>query len=204
MSPPLTPTKDKSEKEESSPESQTSETTAKTESSVSMSNIFDIPEGEEELDQESFPEEIKNKIYTPIGEASAEKELNKDLEEHGLADDYKSIGLNAQGKAYRKTTPTVFHEKAINELHHQVERRGGSSLLAMNNFEIKLSSGVGRFPDLAVCGEERLIDSEDGKREPKSDKVDGFNYEQEMNPHVILEFSWTNKLEKELVKFTDK
>jgi hypothetical protein len=155
-----------------------------------------------EINQEGLPQEIRSKTYTPIGEAAAEADLVKDLETFGLIDDYKYIGLNSEGKAYIKETPTPFHEEAIEEIAEAVDNKH-AGVFAKTNFEIKLYGGaIGKFPDLAIWGPQRVVTRASGKKKEKKKKVDEFPYEVSMNPHVIIEFSWRNKLiAEEIPKF---
>lgn len=184
-----------------------SETSVLTETTISADSIrvVAMESGEtEELNQEGFPDAIKNKVY------SSESDLVKDLEEYELLDDYKYIALNKEGVAYRTEMPTIFHEKAVGELETLVLQRCGGQLLVRKNFEMNFPDGSAKYPDLAMWGEERVVRpvsslTETGSGslnpEPKTKEVIELGFEAEMNPHVIIELSWTKKLTDEITKF---
>lgn len=151
-----------------------------------------------------MPAQILSKTYTPIGDAAlAEAELVKDLEAYGLIDDCKFIGLDSKGKAYWKKMPACFHEEAIEEIAEAIEGQN-AGVLTRANSEIKLYGGaIGKFPDLAIWGPQRVVTRAGGKKKEKKSKVDEFRYEEPMNPNVVIEFSWRNKLvAEEIPKFT--
>lgn len=211
MTTPLTPdgrSDGKDSKEEgSSPESLTSQTTVSTATTISADSIpvVALESGvTEELNQDGFPDAIKNNQY------SSESDLVKDLEEYELLDDYKYIALNKEGVAYRTEMPTIFHEKAVGELETIILQRCAGQLLVRKNFEMHFPGGTAKYPDLAIWGEERVarpassaIETGSGSLnpEPKTKEVVELGFEAEMNPHVIIEFSWTNNLTDEIVMF---
>ncbi|CAB9520754.1 expressed unknown protein [Seminavis robusta] len=159
----------------------------------------------EELNQDGFPDAIKNKKY------GSESDLVKDLEEYELLDDYKYIALNEEGVAYRTEMPTIFHEMAVGELETIVLQRCGGQLLVRKNFEMNFPDGTAKYPDLAIWGEERVvrpassstIETGSGSLNPapKTKEVVELGFEAEMNPRVIIEFSWTDKSTDEIAKF---
>jgi hypothetical protein len=185
----------------SSPESQRSEATASTATTISAD---EIPGDTVELNQDGFPDAIKNKHYR------LESDLVNDLEEYELLDEYKYITLNEEGVAYRTEMPSIFHEVAVGELKAIVLQQCGGQLLVQSNFEMNFPDGTSRYPDLAIWGEERVEGPASSTTEtgsgslipqPKTKEVDEFGFEVQMNPHVIIEFSWTNKLTDEIAKF---
>ncbi|KAL7560561.1 hypothetical protein ACA910_001428 [Epithemia clementina (nom. ined.)] len=205
MMSPETPKPDKGEsvkeQDNHSPKSEQSGVTEETETSKSVATLSEEVGINEK--QRGFPTEILSKTYTPIGDAVlAEADLVKDLEAFGLIDDYKFIGLDCEGKAYWKEMPTRFREEAIEEIAEAIESQN-AGVLTRANSEIKLYGGaVGKFPDLAIWGPQRVVTRAGGKKKEKKKKVDEFSYEEPMNPNVVIEFSWRNKLvEEEIPKF---
>lgn len=184
-----------------SEESATSNTTA----SAVLSPVPQLPTGagegsegeeeEEELDQEAqLPKEIKEKVYL-VGD-DGELELIKDLEKHGLAD-YK-VDLDCNGKARLRKVPTRMHQgmiATIQDIIMRSQEQDKDKLHAWDLASVKVRmKGVKKDPDMAVWGNERLKMIRRVK--PKTMTVDGFEGPQDMNPHVIFEISWTNKLEE--------
>ena len=158
-------------------------------------------EEEEELDQEAqLPKEIKEKVYL-VGD-EGELELIKDLEKHGLAD-YK-VDLDCNGKAHSRKMPTRMHQgmiATIQDIIMKSQEQDKDKLHAWDLASVKVGmKGVKKDPAMAVWGNERLKMIRRVK--PKTMTVDGFKGPQDMNPHVIFEVSWTNKLEtEEIPKF---
>ena len=185
-----------SKEEGMSPESLVSETSVLTETTISADSIrvVAVESGEtEELNQEGFPDAIKNKVY------SSESDLVKDLEEYELLDDYKYIALNKEGVAYRTEMPTIFHEKAVGELETLVLQRCGGQLLVRKNFEMNFPDGTAKYPDLAIWGEERVVrpvssltDTGSGSLNPEAKTKEGIRV---LNP-IASPAIWCRTLSK--------
>lgn len=110
-------TKRENEEEGDSPESNTSADSALT--LGSQMRVVVLGEGgeldlEEEVNQESLPEEIKSKTHSP------EADLLKDLDDCGAGDNDRCISLNSEGQAHLKM-PAVFHAEALKSLKKHVE-----------------------------------------------------------------------------------
>ena len=140
-------------------------------------------------------------------EKDAEEQLMEDLQEYGLLDSHRFIGLDCQGKAYFLEMATLFHEEVMDEIQSQIDSQsvkhsddddGSLQLLTLCAYPIN----VGRFrkyPDLAIHGNGRITTGR-GKGKTKKLKVEEFDLPNPMNPHVIIEFSWSNKLVQEILK----
>ena len=157
-----------------------------------------------EEQQEGLPEEIKSKSYPSSHLLTAEDELLEDLEKHSLLDSDKVIIINKDGKAIW-ATPTVFHQDALQKLLKIVNKCSGEDhpLLAQADIPLLIDKKKGKYrhPDVAIWGEGRLeAEDEDGDFDRRYISINGFPGENSMNPHVIIEFSWTNKLETEIWK----
>ena len=158
-------------------------------------------EEDEEIDQEGLPEEIKEKTY--LGE-EGEVQLMKDLEKHDLADNH--VALNSQGKACWREMPTDFHQTAIQEIEDCITASEGHKdqlFVGANLANVKVGNqGNKKEPDLVVWGKSRLKTCKGNRVRPITMQVAASNASRRMNPHVVFEFSWSNKLKtKEIPKF---
>lgn len=184
-----------------SPQSDTSGDTAlTTEFSEQSNQPGSISTLEEQ--QEGLPEEIKSKIYPSSDALTAEDELWEDLEKHSLLDSDKVIVINEDGKAIW-AMPTLFHQDALRKLVNIANESSGEDhpLFAQADMPLIIDKKKGkcRNPDVSIWGEGRLV-AEDGGFDLRYISIDGCPGENSMNPHVIIEFSWTNKLETEIRK----
>ncbi|CAB9502534.1 expressed unknown protein [Seminavis robusta] len=152
----------------------------------------------EEL-QEDLPEEIKTKTYPSSKSLSAEDELFEDLKSHSLEDSDKVIVINADGKAIY-SMPTIFHQDVLQKLLKIVNAcsKTEDPLLAQADIPLLIDKKKGKLkhPDISIWGPSRL----DEDCDPRFIPVDGLPGENSMNPHVIIEFSWTNDLQTEIWK----
>ena len=191
-----------------SPESATSDSTA---SSTQVGSVGNLPVGELQEDeiealQEGLPEAISEKIYMSTEETCAEEQLVEDLQEHGLLDNHKFIGLDNKGRAYFLEIATRFHEEAVDEIDSQILSQSvdsdgdDDSLQLLTHCAYPINIGRFRkYPDLAIYGSERIVEGR-GKARVKMSKVERFDLPNPMNPNVIIEFSWSNKLDQEISK----
>ena len=148
-----------------------------------------------------MPEEVKTKTY-PSDIAAAEDELFEDLKKHSLLDSDKVIVVNQEGKAVW-AMPTVFHQDALQKLLRVINKHSDQEdpLLAQADIPLLIDKKKGKYrhPDVAIWGQGRLeAEDEDGEFDRKYISIDEFPGENSMNPHVIIEFSWTNKIEVEI------
>ncbi|CAB9506817.1 hypothetical protein SEMRO_280_G107010.1 [Seminavis robusta] len=157
-------------------------------------------EEEEEIDQEGLPEDIKENTY--LGE-EGEVQLIKDLEKHDLADNRIDL---SHGKAHWREIATDFHQSAIKEIEDYVKTSEGHKDrlyvdAILSNVKVG-NQGNKKEPDLLVWGKSRLKACKGGRVRPITMQVAGSNARRRMNPHVVFEFSWSNKLKtKEIPKF---
>ena len=134
----------------------------------------------EMAERAGIPEEIKNK------ENASERELLIDLEKLGLED--LRIILNQHGFPIWREMPGGPHIDAVYEIIFDFTVWKNGRLIACNkevnvyvNASFNRPPNVMRCPDFAIYGPDRL----DGHR---IRKVNG----KRMNPHVIIQFSWTS------------
>jgi hypothetical protein len=148
-----------------------------------------------------LPEEIKLKSYPSSSLVSAEEELFQDLKKHCLLDSDKVIVINEGGKAVW-SMPTVFHRYALQKLLQIVNKSCSEEenpLLAQADIPLFVDKKTKRcrHPDaVSIWGSDRLEVEEDDNFDQKYISIEGMPYA--INPHVIIEFSWTNKIENEL------
>lgn len=191
-----------------SPESATSHSTASSTQvgSVGSLTVEELQEGEIEPLQEGLPEAISKKIYRSTEETCAEEQLVEDLREHGLLDSHKFIGLDKKGRAYFLEMATRFHEEAVDEIDSQILSQSVDSdgdddslqLLTRCAYPINILR-FRKYPDLAIYGSERIVKGR-GKTKVKMSRVERFDLPNPVNPNVIIEFSWSNKLDQEISK----
>jgi len=196
-----------------SPQSDTSDNTAFT--SESYTSTFSAgsdqpqPGSSPTLDdqQEGLPEEIKRKTYPSSNLVSAEDELFEDLKEHSLEDSDKVVVINEDGKAIW-AMPTVFHQYVLQKLLQIVNKcsEEENPLLAQADIPLLVDKKTKRcrHPDVSIWGPGRLEVEEDGDAGQKFISVEGMPGECAMNPNVIIEFSWTNRIENELWKLQEQ
>jgi hypothetical protein len=138
---------------------------------------------------------------------SAEEELFQDLKKHCLLDSDKVIVINEDGKAVW-SMPTVFHQDALQKLLNIVNKcsEEENPLLAQADIPLFVDKKTKRcrHPDVSIWGPGRLEVEEDGDFNRRFISIDGFPGENSMNPHVIIEFSWTNKIENALWKLQEQ
>jgi hypothetical protein len=142
-----------------------------------------------------LPKEINaNKKY------ASERELRIDLEEFGLGDLDLHIVLNKDGFPVWREMPGKEHGAEVEELADLFDEwkngngrliKGAQKTNVFVNDSFSNPKKEKRCPDFAIFGPDRMI----GRK--KIRKVNG----QPMNPHVIIQFSWTNSIvyEKEAV-----
>jgi hypothetical protein len=138
---------------------------------------------EDEMARAGLPEEIKNNQY------ASEKELQMDLEQLGLDD--LSIILDTDGFPMWVEMAGKEHVGAVGEIIDQFDDwKNGRSIRGrakVNVFVVdsyNTPKNMKRRPDFAIYGPDRLDKG-------KVRGVDG-DY---MNPHVIIQFSWTNDID---------
>ncbi|CAB9530450.1 hypothetical protein SEMRO_2887_G339410.1 [Seminavis robusta] len=100
--------------------------------------------------------------------------------------------------------PTRMHQgmiATIQDIIMKFQEQDKDKLHAWDIASVKVGmNGVKKDSDMAVWGNERLKMTRRVK--PKTMTVDGWEGPHDMNPHVIFEVSWTNKLkEEEIPKF---
>ena len=160
--------------------------------------------------QEGFSEEIKGKTYTG---PNAADELGVDLGKCGLLDAYKHIDLNSNGNAYWIEMPneTQFHGVAIEKLGDlALDHCSDDYPLAIKTeLAMYMTFCTGdvnhprKYPDLAIWGGSRI--TKEGRRfKPTEIKINELEVKTSMNPHVIIEFSWSNPLENEIPKLKEE
>lgn len=205
---PETPRGTGSKKEEDSPNSDTTGLTVA--SSTADGADLELKQSASEVREEpgilgkvgdvedNVPKEIKDKTY------QSSEEFCKDLEKYGLQD-CKHIALDSDGKACWKMVASQFHKAAVNAIEKAVEK---AEVVVYTDkeptFQVEGSHGglvVEKEPDLAIWGTGRIADGEPAvvsiSNGPKRLRAT-------MDPNVIIEFSWTNKLPKEISKFNEQ
>jgi hypothetical protein len=151
-----------------------------------------------ESQQVELPDFLHGKKYID------ESVLLKDLDEHGVSD--LRISLNEDGYAVWEEMPSNAHTLAVDiardRFHswkhaqpHAVKGLTEANVLITRSYSPKRrrggSTGRGkRCPDFAIYGTERL--NQHGR--PKRNKDDK---DQIMNPHVVIQFGWSNEDEYE-------
>ncbi|KAG7347003.1 hypothetical protein IV203_006072 [Nitzschia inconspicua] len=157
--------------------------------------------------QEGLPEEIMRKTYPTSNLVSAEDELFEDLKEHSMEDSDKVIVINQDGKAIW-AMPSVFHQYVLQKLLQIINKCSEEEdpLLAQADIPLLVDKKTKRcrHPDVSIWGPGRLEVEEDGDAGQKFISVEGMPGECAMNPHVIIEFSWTNQIENELWKLQEQ
>jgi len=130
-----------------------------------------------------LPQEIKNNQY------ASEKELQMDLEQFCLDD--LPIILDPDGYPMWLEMTSEAHVGAVSMMIYQFDNWKKGRLIkfdkAVNVFVVdsfNKPKNMKRCPDFAIFGPDRLDKG-------KFRKVDG-DY---MNPHVIIQFSWTNDID---------
>jgi hypothetical protein len=140
---------------------------------------------EDEMARAGLPEEIKNNQY------DSERALHMDLEQFGLDD--LPIILDQDGFPMWLETGGKEHVGAVGEIIHRFGKWKNGRLIEGSkeenvfvNDSYNKPKNMKRCPDFAIFGPDRL-------EEGRIRKVDG----DFMNPHVIIQFSWTNDIDKE-------
>ncbi|CAB9524249.1 expressed unknown protein [Seminavis robusta] len=159
---------------------------------------LDVVEGSEgEEEEEELPVEIQERVYSE-GE-KGELELLEDLKKHGLEDYDCHVDLDDEGRTHLRI-PTDVHQMAVKAMEYRFTDGQSEPLCTDRDPNVRVTKGPKKKnPDLAVWGKERL----NKFKVPKTVGIGGNElFKPRMNPHVIIEFSWTNKLkEKEIPKF---
>ena len=147
-----------------------------------------------EVLQDSLPPELKGKVYKDEGE------LWKAQEEIGLDD--LQIVLDSKGYAVWREMPGVFHNAAVDVIRRKFltwSNDQGAVLDGNKEADVFVSQSFARnkkrCPDFAIWGPDRLDES--GAARPNAD------LKKFMNPHVIFQFSWANKIELEKLAVND-
>jgi hypothetical protein len=144
--------------------------------------------------QEGLPEELQGTVFKDEGE------LWKVQEKIGLSD--LQIILNSEGFAVLREMPETKHRIGVSLIDHEFSKwkqEQGAVLSGQRETDVFLSDSFERnkkrCPDFAIWGPDRL--TECGKIRVIA------NLKEQMNPHVIFQFSWGNKLEKEKLAIDD-
>lgn len=189
-----------------SPKSDNSGETTETADLSHSEDLRDKDQKTLEEQQDGLPEEIKSKTYSTTDPGEAEDELWVDLEKHSLLDSVNYIHINETGKAVFEM-PTMFHQEAVDCIVEVVNAYSTEDdpIKALSEKPVRIKGRKTQFklPDVAIWGPERLKRVERRKTHtPVTRKisVDGELTSFKVNPHVIIEVSWTNKLEQELFK----
>ena len=151
-------------------------------------NFYEWPPAsvvEDEMARAGLPEEIKNIQY------ASEKELQRDLEQLGLDD--LPIILDQDGFPVWLEMTSEAHVGAVSKIITQFDKwkkgrliLGRSEVNVFVNDSFSTPKKMKRRPDFAIFGPDRLEDGE----------IRGVNWKF-MNPHVIIQFSWTNDIYNE-------
>ena len=138
---------------------------------------------EDEMARIGLPEEIKNNQY------DSERELHMDLEQFGLDD--LPIILDHDGFPMWQEMTGKEHVGAVNKIITQFDKWKNGRLIKFDkkvivfvNDSFNKPKNMLRRPDFAISGPDRL---EDG--------MVRVVYGDAMNPHVIIQFSWTNDID---------
>jgi hypothetical protein len=141
--------------------------------------------------QEGLPEEIKGKKY------GNELELIEDLERLGVRD--LQILLDKNGFADWREMPGEEHQGVVRDIIVHFDKwKGGRAITGEKEANVFVNDSFNvpkkhlRLVDFAIFGPDRL----DGHIIRNVNR----NY---MNPHVILQFSWTNDIVEEALAVDD-
>lgn len=164
----------------------------KKESSPKKTRSGGVTQTSLEKAQGGLPEEInKKKKY------GCERELRIDLEYFGVSDLH--IILNKQGFACWREMPGEAHRFAVGEIVDLFDAwkngrllRGEKEANVFVNDSFSHPKNEKRCPDFAIFGPSRL-------QRRKIRTVSGKG----MNPHVIIQFSWANRIEDEALLAID-
>ena len=151
-----------------------------------------------------LPAEITSKDYSAFGAKEAEEQLWKDLKDFdpdfAEKEFVKYLFLDENGKAY-VSMPTEFHEGVIDVLIGIIKEKSTSAerIHSSANGSIGLEeSETQKYPDIYVFGPDRV--------EVKHCLTSKFRYAVDggklgkMNPHAVIEVSWSNGIAAELKK----
>lgn len=150
------------------------------------------PTSLEEAHQSGLPKEIKGTKYT------SERELRLDLEKYSV-DDLQII-LNKQGFPIWREMPGEAHRCAVGEIAGLFDEwkngrriRGEKEANVFLNDSFSRPKKEKRCPDFAIFGPDRV----QGRRiRTVSGKF--------MNPHVSIQFSWTNYIAEDAFAIDDE
>jgi len=141
-----------------------------------------------EVSQESLPSELKGTLYNDEGE------LWEAQQKIGLSD--LQIVLDSEGCAVWREMPDTKHNAGVDVILDEFEKwkqEQGAVLLGKKGADVFVSQSFERnkkrCPDFAIWGPDRL--KERGRVRGNAD------LEKVMNPHVMFQFSWGNKIEGE-------
>jgi hypothetical protein len=134
-----------------------------------------------------IPEEIKDNQY------ASERELLIDLENLGLND--RRIVLNHDGFPIWRDMPGNPHVEAVEEFIDRFDewkKKGRPTTIKCTRAKVNVyvnasfnrPPNVKRCPDFAIYGPDRL----------QGNKIRKVRNGERMNPHVIIQFSWTSTL----------
>jgi hypothetical protein len=102
------------------------------------------------------------------------------------------------------TRPTVFCQNALQNILTIVNKCSTSEDLLLANADTPLlvdkKNRKCRHPDVSIWEPRRLELDEDGEVDCLAKSIDGIPEENAMNPHVIIEFSWTKYIDTEIEK----
>ncbi len=145
-----------------------------------------------------LPSWISEKNYIEVAGSDAEKKLWADLEAADLLEEQfiKYIFIDTEtGKPY-VAMPSRYHSGVLRALEGAVNSQSTMTdpVLVKGYAGINLEGEVQKHPDILIYGPDRTENLEYGREIRQVGRYD-------MNPHAIIEFSWSNKFEDEKGKF---
>ncbi|KAL3905991.1 MAG: hypothetical protein SGILL_009458 [Bacillariaceae sp.] len=147
-----------------------------------------------ESDEDYLPLSIRNKDYSHLNPAEADKQLWEDLKTEHLSEEKftKYICIDDKGKAF-VDMPSKYHERVVTCLMNGFNAKStpDDPLVATASAVMELE-GSKKSPDVFIFGKERT---------EKEMGLNVWTFKEEMNPHVIIEVSWTNDIKTEFTKF---
>ncbi|KAL3904445.1 MAG: hypothetical protein SGILL_010066 [Bacillariaceae sp.] len=161
--------------------------------------------GSGETEENPLPLAIQEKDYsiysTPV---EADKQLWKDLEKECpelLEQNFIKYLFIKNGKAYVEM-PSEYHEAMVRKVRAIVTKHSTEEdpILADSSYCMKLTTESMKYPDIFIFGGPRT-ENRRGRRRVKRVPVGDSPVCKGMNPHAIIEVSWTNDIDAELEKF---
>ena len=152
-----------------------------------------------QLVEHHLPLWIQEKDYSNLSPEEADKQLFADLatEDPELLerDFVKYLFIDEDGKAYVHM-PTNYHETVVLSLISLIRETGtpDDPLFVEASGQMTLTNSTKKYPDVWIFGKERTKKRDKGR--PGRVKTAG-----NINPHAIIEVSWSNKIGSELKKF---